>query len=96
MKPFLLLGLAAGALACLGLYLSSPHQRLLARAGPARRTRAAAAALLVLAWWALAQELQRLVATYLLLTQGMLLLALLPYLGTWRALRRGAAEERHA
>lgn len=86
-----LLGLAACSVGCLSIYLASPHQRLLAVAWPARPARAGGAFALLLSWLAFAQGLQTLAATYVLITQLMLLFALLPYLGAWRQLRRGAS-----
>lgn len=93
MKVYPLLGLVLCALACLCLYLASPHQRLRGTPWPARPARAAALALALLSWLALAQQLQRLTASYVLLTTAMLVLSLLPYLGALRVLRRRADTE---
>jgi hypothetical protein len=88
MMTYTLLGLAGCSFGCTGIYLASPNQRWLASAWPARPARAAGALLLLLAWWAFAQDMQRLTASFLLITTAMWLLALLPYLGAWRVLRR--------
>lgn len=90
MNLFTWTGLATCALGCLCLYLSSPHQGLCQRAWPAGRARVAGAVLLLLAWGALTQAMQRLTASFLLLAAVMLLLAVLPYLGAWWVLQRGA------
>jgi len=83
MPVFTLLGLAAATLACLCLYAASPNQRLWAAAWPRWPARLASAALLVLAWWALVQDMQRLTAAFVLGTALMLVLALLPYAGAF-------------
>jgi hypothetical protein len=89
MTTYTLLGLGACTLGCLCIYLAAPNQRWLPSAWPARPARLAGALLVLLAWWALAQDMQRLTASFLLITTAMWMLALLPYLGAWRVLRRG-------
>jgi len=88
MPLFTLLGLAAATLACLCLYAASPHQRLWATAWPRWPARLASAALLVLAWWVLVQDMHRLTAAFVLGTVLMLALALLPYAGALVHARR--------
>lgn len=88
MTLYTLLGLSAGTLGCLSLYLASPKQRLLASASAPRPARLLGAALLLLAWLAFAQDMQRLTASFVLITLTMLQLALLPYLGALQQLRR--------
>lgn len=88
MPFFTLLGLTAATLACLCLYAASPNQRLWAAAWPRWPARAAGAALLVPAWWALVQDMHRLTAAFVLGTALMLALALLPYAGAFVHARR--------
>lgn len=76
-----LVGLIATALACLCIYAASPNQKLLSARWPAWPARTASAVLLLLGWLALAQDLQRLAATFVCATMLMLALVLLPYLG---------------
>ena len=78
------LGLIVTTLACLCIYAASPHQKLLHACWPARRARLAGAALLIVGWLALAQDFQRLTATFVFVTTLMLVFALLPYLGAFR------------
>ncbi|MBZ8142583.1 hypothetical protein CLD22_22115 [Rubrivivax gelatinosus] len=79
--------LAAAGGAC--VYLASPHQRLAARAWPARPARAAGALLWATALVALLQALLPLTAVLVLATWAMLVFTLLPYLGAGRTLRGG-------
>lgn len=79
-----LLGLIATTLACLCIYAASPHQKLLRACWPARPARLAGAVLLLVGWLALAQDLQRLTATFVCITTLMLVFALLPYAGALR------------
>ena len=88
MPSFTLLGLAAATLACLCLYAASPNQRLWAAPWPGRPARTAGAALLLLAWLALVQDMQRLTATFVLGSTLMLVLAVLPYAGALTHARR--------
>lgn len=90
MSLYTVLGLGACLGGCLSLYLASPHQRLRAAAWPARPARITGALALLGAWFALAQDMQRLTASFTLATLAMLGFALLPYLGALRALRRGS------
>jgi hypothetical protein len=89
MKTYTLLGLGATLMGCCCIYLASDNQRWLADAWPKTPARAAGAALLVLAWLGLAQDMQRLTASFLLVAALMLVFAVLPYLG---ALRRRRTE----
>ncbi len=88
MPVFTLLGLAAATLACLCLYAASPNQRLWAAPWPRRPARTACAALLLLAWLALVQDMHRLTAAFVLGTTLMLALAVLPYAGALTHARR--------
>ena len=81
MPVFTLLGLAATTLACLVAYSASPNQRLWTRPWPRRPACAGGLVLLVVSWWAFAQEMQPLTASFLLGTTLMLVLSLLPYAG---------------
>lgn len=89
MKTYTLIGLVACTLGCTCLYLASPNQRGLLSAWPSRPASAAGALWLLLAWVAFARDMQRLTASFVLVTTVMWMLALLPYLGAWRALRQG-------
>lgn len=92
MSTFTLLGLVACTIGSLCIYLASPNQRWLGEAWPAPRARLArwaGALLCLLAWFAFAVDMQRLAASFMWVTTLMWLLALLPYVGAWRALRRG-------
>ncbi|MDP5239638.1 hypothetical protein Q9Q94_08860 [Uliginosibacterium sp. 31-16] len=75
--PGLLLTLAGG----LAIYLASPHQRWRARPLPARPARVGGSVLLAIAFIALSQPLQGVVAAFTLLTWLMLLWIALPYIG---------------
>lgn len=88
MTLFTVAGFSACTFGCLCIYLASAHQRLLAAAWPARPARAAGAALLLLAWLALVQDLQRLTAAFALATAVMLALVLLPYAAALHAMCR--------
>jgi hypothetical protein len=88
MPVFTLLGLAATTLACLCLYAASPNQRLLAAPWPRWPARLASLVLLAGGWLALAQEMQRLTAAFVLGTALMLVLAVLPYAGALIHVRR--------
>ncbi|RKJ99121.1 hypothetical protein [Alicycliphilus denitrificans] len=88
MPVFTLLGLAAATQACLCLYAASPNQRLWAAPWPRRPARIACAALLLLAWLALVQDMHRLTAAFVLGTTLMLALAVLPYAGALTHARR--------
>ena len=88
MPSFTLLGLSAAKLACLCLYAASPNQRLWATPWPGRPARTAGAALLLLAWLALVQDMQRLTAAFVLGSTLMLVLAVLPYAGALTHARR--------
>lgn len=83
-----LLGLCSGLAGCLCLYLAADNQRWLAAPWPKTPARAAGALLLMLAWLALAHGLQRLTASFALVTEVMLVLSVLPYLGALLTLRR--------
>lgn len=87
MHLFTVLGLIATTLACLCIYAASPHQKLLRACWPARSARLAGAVLLLVGWLALAQDLQRLTATFVFVTMLMLVFALLPYVGAFRHVR---------
>lgn len=89
MKLYTLLGLVACTLGCMCLYLASPNQRWLPSTWPSRPGSAAGTLCLLMAWVAFAQDMQRLTASFVLVTTVMWMLALLPYLGAWRALRQG-------
>lgn len=78
MPAFTLLGLAATALAGVCVYAASPNQRLRRAPLPRWPTHVAGASLLVLAWLALTQDMQRLTAAFVLGTALMLVLAVLP------------------
>lgn len=78
------IAIATAIAACLVLYLASANQRLLAAPWPAWPARAASATLAVASWIAFAQDLQRLPATFALVTVVMLALCVLPYLGALR------------
>lgn len=88
MPFFTFIGLAAAALASLCLYVASPHQRLWAAPWPRWPARIAGATLLVLAWLALAQDMTRLTAVFVLGTVLMLVLAVWPYAGAFVHARR--------
>ena len=88
MPVFTLLGLATATLACLCLYAASPNQRLWAAPWPRRPARIACAALLLLAWLALVQDMHRLTAAFVLGTTLMLALAVLTYAGALTHARR--------
>jgi len=81
------------ALAALGFYLASTHQRLWPRAGAhARALRAAGWAATALATAAAVAALGPWAGVFAALTMLMLALVLLPHLDAWRQLRR---ESRH-
>ncbi|MFT3665965.1 hypothetical protein [Piscinibacter sp.] len=88
MPVFTLLGLAAAALASLCLYAASPNQRLWLAPWPRGLARIASAALLVLAWLALLQDMRRVTAAFVLGTVLMLALAVWPYAGAYVHVRR--------
>ncbi len=88
MPIFTLLGLTACTLACLCLYATAPNQQLCAAPWPRRPSCIAAVALLVLAWLALVQEMQRLTAVFVLASTLMLALSVLPYAGALIHVRR--------
>lgn len=81
MPFFTVIGLLLCALACTCLYAASPHQKLWAAAWPRWPACLAGSGLLVASWLALAQDMQRLAATFCLLTMLMLAFSLLPYIG---------------
>jgi hypothetical protein len=83
-----LLGLAAAVLGCVGLYSASPNQRLWGAPWARRPARISGVVLLAVAWWAFAQAMHRLTASFLLGTLLMLVLALLPYAGALSDARR--------
>lgn len=83
MSAFTLLGLAAAAAASLCLYAASPNQRLWAAPWPRWPARIASVALLVPAWLALVQDMQRVTAAFVLGTLLMLAFALWPYAGAF-------------
>lgn len=73
---------------CLSQYLTSPHQRWLARPLAAGPGRAAGAALLAGGLAILAQAVQLAAAVFTLCAWAMLVFVLLPYLGALFSLRR--------
>lgn len=75
------LALVLAVAGCAALYLASPHQRWRARALPARPAVALGAACLGGSLWAFGRVLSWVPASFALLTEVMLLLALFPYLG---------------
>lgn len=83
MPFFTLTGLLLCTLACICLYAVSPNQKLWAVAWPRWPACLAAAGLLVAGWLALAQDMQRLPASFCLFTLLMLAFSLLPYIGAW-------------
>lgn len=80
------------AIASLGLYLSSRHQRLLAKPLPAGAARFISAVLMVAALVLLFGRLQAATAIYVYVIALMLFLVAWPFLGTLS--RRGARAER--
>lgn len=88
MSIFTLLGLTAVALAGLCLYSASPNQQLWLSSWPRWSARCACALLLLLSWLALVQEMYRATASFVLGTMLMLVLAVLPYAGALRDVRR--------
>jgi hypothetical protein len=90
MPMHLVAGLGLVLCACVGLYLASPHQRLLAQPLTSRPARVAGAVLLLVVGSVLiGQEMQFVAAVFTVLTWVMLLLVLLPYLGVLLSLKRG-------
>ncbi len=84
-----LTGIAACVAGCACLYLASPNQRGLAQPLPAALARVVSLALIVVAWLCLAQDMQALAASFVLVTLMMLALSVLPYLGAmWGMGRR--------
>lgn len=81
MPVFTVFGLLLGALACICVYAASPHQKLWRAAWPRWPACLAGGVLLAGNWWAFAQDMQRLAATFCLLTMLMLAFSLLPYIG---------------
>ncbi|AKF85308.1 hypothetical protein MFUL124B02_11175 [Myxococcus fulvus 124B02] len=79
MNPFVPLALLLSLGGCLGLYLSSRHQRLLRAPLPARPARWVGSLLVLAALPLLGQSLQPWVALYVLFVWTTLLLMLLPY-----------------
>lgn len=91
MKTCTMLGLVGCVLGCVCLYLTSSNQRWSASAWPARWARPARLAgvlLLPTSWMAFVQDMRALTATFLWVTTLMWMLAMLPYVGAWRALQR--------
>lgn len=88
MNLLILTGLLAGIAGCACLYLASPNQRWRVTALPVMPARVAGAALIVLAWLGLAGAMQRLTASFVLITLLMVVLAVLPYVGALRGMRR--------
>jgi hypothetical protein len=78
------LGIAATLLGCISLYLSSKNQRWLAARWPAWPARAGSMVLVVLGWLAFARDMQRVPASFALVTLVMLALSVLPYVGALR------------
>lgn len=89
---FALAGMVLAVTGCLCVYLAARHQQWLRRPWPARRARAAGAAMLVASIATLAQGMQRTTAAFVFVTLVMLSFTLLPGIGAWLALRRGAAK----
>lgn len=89
MPVHLVAGLGLVLCACVGLYLASPYQRLLAQPLASRPARVAGAVLLVVGSVLIGQGMQFVAAVFTVLTWVMLLLVLLPYLGALRPLKRG-------
>ncbi|SNR60101.1 hypothetical protein SAMN05192560_0041 [Methylobacillus rhizosphaerae] len=88
MPIFTLGGLAAIILGCLSIYAASPNQRWWSEPWPQWPARIAGTGLLLLAWLALAQDMQRLTAAFVFMTTLMLVFVLLPYLGALLHVRR--------
>jgi hypothetical protein len=88
MSAFFLLGLMLAAVACISLYLASPHQRWRRAPWPVRPARGAAALLLVGALFTLLEALQVATAIFVFAHWLMLLLVLFPYLGAFISSRQ--------
>jgi len=86
------LALSVAAMGCAFFYLSSPHQRWLAKPLPARPARAVAGCLSLAGLYTCTRAMDIVPAAFTFVTWVMLLLVVFPYLGALRsapAPRRG-------
>lgn len=90
MNMWVLLGLLGTGAGCACIYLASPNQGWRTRTGSSSLYRLAGAALLLLGWTSLLQNMQRLTACFVFATAVMVFLILFPYASTFIKRRRGA------
>jgi nicotinamide riboside transporter PnuC len=85
---FTLIGLFASAIGCICLYLAAENQRWLVVPWPRPLAWPAAVCCLVLGWLGIVQEAQVITATFIFVTELMLVFSILPYIGALLHVRR--------